>query len=465
MDFAPEPEQHRPAGVGEMAIKVNSRPGGLLRVLGFAFGLAICVGSMVGRGILRTPGAVADRVPDASLLLLLWGLGGLHALLGANVVAELITSVPKAGGLYVPSRRAFGDFAGLLVGWSDWLVNAAAIAALSLACAEFAALIEPRLAAHATPVALAILAVLYALNWLGVREGSVTQKLSSLMKFILLLVVIGTIFLLVPGASHDPVPAVATNAAVPFFAAVVAYQLIYGAFTGWPSPIYFVEEDRNASSNIPKAMALSIVAVTLVYLAMNFALLQALPLSVLRTADLPASVSLVPVFGPDSTIVIAAIALVIVLSCLNGLIMVIPRILYGLGRDGLFLPVAQHVNRGGTPDVALLMSAALTMLLTFTGEFETVFLLMGALVIFTMVISDLSLFVLRRKEPDLPRPFRAIGYPLLPALLLVIDVLLLAAVVAADPWGGLAMVLLIGLSVPISIWLKRSRREPAPAAS
>jgi APA family basic amino acid/polyamine antiporter len=441
---------------------VSPKSGGLLRVLGFAFALAICVGSIVGGGILRTPGAVVDRVPDVTFVLILWALGGLHALLGANVVSELITSVPKAGGLYVPSRRAFGDFAGLLVGWSDWLLNAAAIAALALACGEFAALIEPSLASRTTSVALTVLGALYLLNWLGVREGSVAQKLGSALKCLLLILLIGTIFLLVPPAAPQAAqPAGGTG--VSFLAVVVGYQLVYGAYTGWANPIYFVEEDKHASSNIPKAMALSILAVTAVYVVMNYALLHALPIGTLRTADLPASISLVPVFGPASTAVIAGVALVIVISCLNGLVMVIPRVLYGLGRDGLFLPVAQHVNRGGTPDVALLMSAALTMLLALTGEFETVFLLMGAITIFTMVVTDLSLFVLRRKEPDLPRPYRAIGYPLLPGLLLLIDTLLLCAVLASDPWSGLYMALLIALCIPVGLWLRRSRAEPKPA--
>jgi APA family basic amino acid/polyamine antiporter len=433
------------------------RPGQLLRVLGFAFALAICVGSVIGGGILRTPGAVADRVPDLGLIMLLWTLGGVHALLGANVMSELITSVPKAGGLYVPARRAFGDFAGLLVGWSDWLLNGAAIAALAIVCAEFAILIEPRLAGRTTALALSVLASLFLLNWLGVREGSVVQRLGSLLKFVLLLALVLGIFLFVPPAAPGGHPAAPAGGAGTFLAAVVGYQLVYGAFSGWPNPIYFVEEDRNACANIPRAMGLSIVAVTLVYLLMNYALLHALPLDTLRTADLPASIALVPLLGPGSTPVIAALALVIVLSCLNGLIMVIPRILYGLGRDGLFPAAAAHVNRGGTPDVALFLSAALTAGLALSGEFETVFLLMGAITVFVMLVADLSLFALRRKEPDLARPYRARFYPYLPALLVLIDSMLLAAIVAADPWSGVYMALLIALSVPIALSLRWRR--------
>ena len=161
------------------------------------------------------------------------------------------------------------------------------------------------------------------------------------------------------------------------------------------------------------------------------------------------------IFGGASGQLVAGLAMVIVASCLNGVVMVLPRILYGLGRDGLFISAATKVNKGGTPDVALGISAVLAVLLTLTGTFETVFLLMGALIVFTMIVSEASLFGLRIKEPMLPRPYRAKGYPALPVLLLIIDLFLLGAIVWADPSSGLYMFLLIAVSVPIHLWLRR----------
>lgn len=436
--------------------------GKLLRVLGLTFAIAICVGSVIGGGILRTPGAVMDRVGDSGIVLLLWGLGGLHALLGANVVAEISTSVPKAGGLYVPTRRAFGDFAGMMVGWADWLVNGAATAALALVFADFAAMIAPGLAPYKPAVAIAVLASLFGLNWIGVREGSAFQKATSFAKVGLLLALIAIVFLFVPGAA--PEPAAQPAPAWTVLTLVVAYQLIYGVFSGWPYPVFFIEEDQDPGKNIPRAMAVSIVAVTAIYLLVNAALLHALPRDVLRASELPAAAALAQVFGAHSNIVVAALALVIVASCINAGVMALPRILYGLGRDGLFLPIATRVNRGGTPEVGLFLSAALAIGLTLTGTFETVFLLMGALLIFLMIISEASLFALRIREPDLPRPFRAIFYPVLPALLMAIDAALLAAVLVADPMSGAYMFLMIGLSVPMYLWL-RSQRRNAPAVS
>ena len=357
----------------------------------------------------------------------------------------------------MPTRRAFGDFAGLLVGWSDWLVNAAAAAALALVFADFAAMAAPQLAPHEPTVAAAVLLVLFGLNWIGVREGGAIQTASTLLKFMLLVFLVVGIFVFVPQAVSQAAPAPAATWTV--LGLVVAYQLVYGVFSGWPSPIFFVEEDENSARNIPRGMALSIVTVTVVYLAINAALLHAIPIQELRTSELPAANALARIFGEGSVQVVAAIALVIVASCLNGVVMVLPRILYGLGRDGLFISAATRVNRGGTPDIALALSSALTLALTLTGTFETVFLLMGALVIFGMIISELSLFALRIREPDLARPFRAIGYPLLPILLLLIDTSLLIAVLVSDPMSGVYMFALVALCVPIGLWIRSRRRR------
>lgn len=418
---------------------------------------------MIGGGILRTPGAVADRLVEPWLILSLWALAGLHALLGANVIAEICTCVPKVGGLFVPVRRAFGDLAGLVVGWSDWLMNAAAAAALALACADYAALLVPAIQPAKTLLAIALLATIAGINLLGVREGSLVQKASSLIKCLLLLAVVSLIFLYAPSWQQQGTPTDAT-ASLTFAGAIVAYQLIYGVFSGWPNPVFFVEEDPHALRNVPRAMALSIGVVTAVYLAINAALLHALPIAVLRDDALPIASAIHAIFAGESDKLVAAIALVIVVSCLNGIIMVLPRILYGLGRDGLFLAAATRVNRGGTPDIALGMSLAFAVFLALTGTFETVFLMVGALIMFTMIISEASLFVLRRKEPELARPFRAWGYPVLPALLIVLDLSLFTAVLWANPLSGAYMLMLILISVPIHFWLVRQRltRSPTP---
>jgi len=442
----------------------HQSPGHLLRVLGLGFGVAIGVGSMIGGGILRTPGLVADHVPQPTLILLLWTLGGLHALLGANIVAEVMTSLPRSGGLYVASRRAFGDFGGLVVGWSDWLFSTATSAGLTIAASEFLALIFPVLAGHKTAVAVSILLVLIGLNWAGVREGSIAQQLTSGLKGLLLIVLISTVFFLVPSAPvqvHGP-----SMGASLIMSAAVAYQFVFTAYNGWQYPSYFSEEDPRPAKNMPRALLLSILAVAAVYTTMNVALLHALPIEQMRHAELPVATALGNLVGPAAKLVVAVIATVSVISCLNGVVMLMPRILYGLGRDGLFPSFSTRVNRGGTPHLALAVSAVVAILLTLSGSYEKVFLISGVFGVFILFMTDISLFMLRRREPGLARPYRALGYPVLPALVLLIDGTLLVAFLAADPKSGFGVVAAAALSLPISLWLKRRRSgQAAPASS
>lgn len=441
-----------------MAKHAQFAPGQLQLRLGLVFALAVSVGNIVGSGIMRTPGLVADQVPVPLLLVALWTLGGLHTLLLANVAAELATSLPKAGGTFVPVRAAFGEAMGLLAGWSEWLARVASIAALSVACANFLAVILPAAAVHTALTAATFAAAIFAINWPGVREGQAAQIASSMLKVGLIAAVIAVAFL------GDPVPAGATAAAHPAEVAPVwipaffaAYQFIYGAYAGWQAPIYFVEEDAKAACNIPRALAVSIVTVTIIYVALNLSLFKALDMTVLRSSDLPVALVIEEAFGGSGGVAVALIAILIVVGALNALVMSSPRILFGMARDGLFLHHATRVNRGGTPDLAMAISAALAFALIASGSFVFLFKLMAALASFVFLLYATSLFVLRRKQPDLHRPFRAIGYPVLPALAWSTNLLLLVAFIIGEPISGAYMLGLISLCLPIGLFLQRRR--------
>lgn len=438
-------------------------PGQLQMRLGLVFALAVSVGNIIGSGIMRTPGLVADQVPVVWMVIALWALGGLHVMLSANVASELITKLPKAGGTYVPVRAAFGESIGLLCGWTDWLSNTAAIAALSVACATFLGAIFPALAAHQAPVAAGFALTIIAINWPGVREGQIAQTAGSIIKVGLIVGVIAVAFL----AEPIPVSQVVSRAgtamndaapAVGFFAVIAAYQMIYGAYTGWHAPILFVEEDANAARNLPRAMGVSILLVTAIYVALNLSLLSALDMTALRGSDLPVALVIENAFGRSGGILVALLAIVIVVVAINAIVMGTARILYGMARDGLFLPVAMQVNKGGTPHIALAITAAVAVPLIFSGAFVFLFKLTAALAIFAFFLFELSLFALRRQQPDLHRPFRAIGYPLLPALVCLLDLGLLIAFIAADPISGVYMAGLIAVCVPVGFILHRRRR-------
>lgn len=446
------------------AAQTLSKPpqaGQLLRVLGLAFAIAVGVGAVIGGGILRTPASVVASVPLVWLALSLWVIVGIHALLEANVVAELMTALPRSGGLFVPARAAFKESGGLLVGWTDWLGWTAAAGALAILSAEFLAMVVPALERQTVPVGAALLLAVIALNWLGVREGSRVQIIGSAAKFAFLVGLIVVIFLS-PGA---PAETVVRDAAQPLTLVgfIVAYQIIFGAYTGWTSGAYFAEEDLNPGRNIPLGMIVTIVAVTALYLLTSIALLHAMSASDLGQSQLPVLDAVRPLFGDDGAKFVAGGACLIALTCLNAQVMGAPRILYGLASERLFPAVALKVNRGGTPSVGLALTGAAAMLLTLTGEFETVFLIMAALAVVPLIVCDLALFKLRRDMPDLPRPYRAKFYPWLPALALLLDVGVLIAFLAADWTSGLFIVAAVAVSVPIGIWMRRKRLALAAA--
>ena len=448
--------------------QAKPQAGHLQKRLGFVFALAIGIGGVIGAGIMRTTGPVVDQVPVIWIAVGLWALGGLHVLLSANIASELATAIPKAGGLFVPVRLAFGDSMGLLAGWTYWLSYVAGIAFLSIVCANFLAVIFPDLAPNMAGIAVCFCLAIFGLNWIGVREGSVAQTTGSIIKLIFLCIIIAIAFFAAPTLSD----AVQTSEKNPiaqvipltFLAIIGAYQLVYGAYAGWEGCINFVEEDKDASTNIPRALGLAIVLITILYVALNVSLVTALDIEVIRNSDLPIAVILENMFGPIGGIVAATLGIVLAITCLNAGVMGAPRVLYGLGRDGLFLHMATRVNKGGTPDISFAITLVFSLLLIFSGGFDFIFRLSGALVIFCFILYEASLFALRFQQPGLPRPFKAIGYPYLPAFVLLLDICLLIAFIAADPASGLYMLGLIAICIPVGIILHNRRRQHSLAA-
>jgi APA family basic amino acid/polyamine antiporter len=434
--------------------------GHLLRILGLGFGIAVSVGSMIGGGILRTPGSVLNHVPLVGVALALWVLGGVHALLGANVVSEVMTAVPRSGGLFVVAQRAFGPAGGLLVGWTDWLLNAASVAALSIASAEFLTLIFPALDGRQRWIGTGLACLLLGLNWLGVRQGSLTQMLTSSAKGVLLMALILTILSFSPAASR---PAAAPAAAAPLsvVGVIIAFQLIIGVYSGWACAACFAEEQTDPGRTIPRALFSSVLLVMGMYVLINIALVHAVPAEALRASRLPLSLAVSAKVGAAAIKIVAGVALVTTLSCLNACVMVSARILQGLGRDRLFPAAAARVNAGGTPDVALAITGTFAILLATTGEFELVFLAVGALVISNNMIMDAALFKLRITEPGLQRPYLALGYPWLPGAALLLDGLLLTAFLWSNLESAFFMIAAVALCIPLSWWARRRQSAVA----
>ena len=431
----------------------------LLRILGLGFGLAVVVGGTIGVSIFRLPGPTANLLGNRWLILTIWTVGGALTLLNANYTAELATMIPKAGGPYVYARHVYGDFVGFVVGWSDWLGNVAAVAFLPIAFAEYAiALFAPSFSG-VTTVALAFLLLVAFLNWIGLRAGSGTQKLTSFLKAIGLLAFVVACFAL--GGARSSIDAGQTVPAVPAgrYAAVVAivlsFQLILGAYGGWNSVIYFAEEDENPGRNIPRSLHAGVLSVIGIYLLVNLALLYVMPLPQLMASKLAAADAMRVIFGARGGQIVTGLALLSIIAIVNAILMFTPRTLYALGRDGLFSTKAVAVNEGGTPVVALGVTVLMAIILISLGTFEKLMAIYAFYAVANNIVLISALFVLRKRSPDLPRPFRAWAYPFAPLAVLVVSSTLVVGFTVGDPRDSIYALVLLAASYPIYRLIRR----------
>ncbi|HEV2765135.1 MAG TPA: APC family permease [Pyrinomonadaceae bacterium] len=435
----------------------------LLRVLGVGFGLAVIIGNTVGAGILRTPGEVAARLPDAWLFLGAWVLGGLYALLGALQIAELGTALPRSGGQYVYARRALGPFAGFVVGWSDWVSTCGTAAAVSIVVGEYAGALVPALEGRAVALALSVNLLFAALQWRGVVWGSRVQNLTSALKALAFFALVAACFALAPGdAARGETTTPQTPSGLPLLVALVAaLQAVIYTYDGWTGVIYFSEEVREPARDIPRSLVGGVLLVCAIYLSVNLALLYVLPLASLAGEELAVGAAARVVFGQHGDTSIRALTIVSMLGGLNAYHLMATRVLFAMSRDRLFTERAARVNRGGTPDLALLVGACVSALFILLGSFNEVIAVLAFFFVANYALSFISLFVLRRREPDLPRPHRAWGYPFTTALALAGSLAFLAGAVLADTRNSLRALVLLALSYPVYRLSRRLARAAA----
>ncbi|HEU0013676.1 MAG TPA: APC family permease [Longimicrobium sp.] len=422
---------------------------GLLRVLGVTFGLAVTIGNTIGAGILRTPGDIAERLPHVGLYLAVWIAGALYALLGAFNLAELGAMLPRSGGLYVFARHGFGRYAGFFVGWVDWLATAGSGAFVALVLAGYVGELVPALAGRTVPLAMAFIVACAALQWRGIREAGWAQTLTSAAKALVLLALVAACFVL-PASPPDAVPGRALPAGAALLAAVVvAMQGVIYTFDGWTGVIYFSGEVRDPARDIPRSMIGGVLAVTAIYLLLNLAFLHVVPIAALGGQTLAAGAAARAVLGPGGDTAIRVILVIALVSAVNALVLMAPRVLYAMSADGLVSRRGAAVNRGGTPTVALAVSVAASLAFIATGTVNAIVAVLAFFFVANYILAFACVFVLRRREPDAPRPYRAWGYPFTTGLAIAGSVLFLAGAVAADRRNSLYALAVLAASYPV----------------
>lgn len=427
-----------------------------MRVLGVGFGLAVIIGNTIGAGIFRAPGQIAEQLPHPWLFLGVWLLGGLYALLGAISLAELGTMIPRSGGQYVFARYALGEYAGFIVGWSDWISSCGSTAAVALVVGTFSGALVPALNGKGPAVAATVAIVFAVLQWRGIVWGSTIQNFTSLLKALAFLALIAAAFILGGGGALTGTSDALTNSqsysmsAITMTAVIASLQAAIYTYDGWSGVIYFSEEVQHPGRDIPRALLGGVLTIMAIYLLVNLALLYVLPISGIAGKEFAAGEAANAIFGHYGDTIFRCITIVSMLSAINALHLMATRVIFAMSRDGLFTERAAVVNVGGTPTVSLFLSAAVAVLFILFGQtFERVIIICAFFFVANYILSFISLFVLRFREPDKPRPYRAWGYPVTPGLALVGSVLFLAGAVYADRTNSLYALLLLAASYPV----------------
>jgi len=415
-------------------------------------------------GILRLPGTIAGQLPSFWPIMLVWVAGGCYALLGAISVAELGAAMPQAGGFYVYAKRAFGTGVGFAVGWADWLNNCAVVALAAVAAAEYVIALVPRMALRQTSLALTVLFLFCALHWIGLRLSSEIQKLTSSITAI-------TFLLLAVACLLHPAPNNATTLPAGFAwgggflqmlaPIVAALRAIVVTYDGWYEAIYFTEEDTDAAKHLPRAMIGGVVLVMGLYLLMNLAFLHVLSIPALAASRLPAADAARIVFPAWSGRFVTVLSLLTLLSLINAVLLGAPRILFAIGRDGLFSERAAQVSAGGTPRGALLLSAATAAIFIASGKLEDIIAVAAVLVATLYCVNYIAVLVLRQREPEMVRPFRAWGYPVTTILVLLCSLIFLIAAVHDDLVSALRAATLLAVAAPAYAWMRWRQRAPS----
>jgi basic amino acid/polyamine antiporter, APA family len=434
--------------------------GRMLRVLGTVFALAVGIGATMGGGILYAPGKIAALLPNAWLYMAVWAFGAINALLGATVFAELGAMIPLSGGPYPIARRALGDYAGFFVGYTQWALDCAADAALLLLIGEYAYVLIPALAGHAVAVAFAILMILTALNWRGVREGGRIQVVTTVAKTLALGTVVVAGFLTPASAVAPSSVALAMPHGVGLIAAwLLAMQGVIFAFDSYYVPIFFGDELKDPGREIPRAIFRGLAVVIPMYLLLNLAFLRVLPMDKMANNSFVGGVAAEVLFGAHGDQIIRIIVIVSVLGTINALVLTTARVLLAMARDGLFAHQAAKINAGGTPTVALLLSTIATTAFLLTGTIGRALSIIAMLLAVNYLLMFISLIVLRRREPDTPRPYRAWGYPWTTAAAILIGVVFIVGVALADPVNSAIAFAVLLVSYPLFHFTRRLLKD------
>ncbi len=431
------------------------------------------VSNVIGGGIFLVPAFVAQSVTHPWAMLAVWASGGALAFAGAMAYAELAALRPRAGGEYVYLREAFGPLAGFLTGWTSFIAGfSGAIAASAVGLASYLSRFVPA-AGDTTPfltlplgplqlmvspqavVAIAVIAMLSAVHMFGLGPGRIVQNLLAGAKVAVLVAFVAAGFTVGTGdVSHFGVGGSVSPALW-----VLALIPVMFSYSGWNAAAYVAEEMRDPGRNVPLALGFGTVTVVVIYLLLNALYVYALPVAEFATVDVRVvDAAADRLFGPIIAGPFAAASVVMIAASISAMVLAGPRVYYAMARDGQFPAFAARVDpRYHTPSRAIMAQGLWASLLVLSGRFEQLVEYTGFAIVLFAGIAVASLFVLRRRHPDEPRPFRAWGYPFAPFIFAAASALIVLNALWRSPATSGAGVLVILGGLPVYMLMRRSR--------
>jgi APA family basic amino acid/polyamine antiporter len=449
----------------------------LKRQLGLFSAVMIICGDMIGSGIFFATGAIAETLPSPGGVLLVWVFGGLLALTGALTCAELSASLPYAGGDYIYIREAYGKLMGFLSGWSSFLVTfSGAIAFLAVSFTGFAAFFFPALGSEqalfsagllglsinvtaGTILSIAIVLLISALHCIGVKQGTITQNVLTILKIGALAAIIALGVLFGKGSTEHFKPLFDWGAIGKFSVFGAAFIPAIFAYSGWNAIIYIAGEVKQPERNLPRALLIGNLIVIALYLAVNMIYIYAVPVTEMKGALRVSEVATTALFGLQTSAWITAIITVSVLGALNVVTMLGPRIYYAMARDGVFFKSLARVHPTfGTPVGAIVLQAIWASFLILTGTFGTLFTFVSVIITLFSALTVGSVIVLRWKRPDLKRPYKLWGYPVVPIVFILAHLWIVWGSLTHKPVESLWGLIIVSLGIPAYFYWKHSAK-------
>jgi APA family basic amino acid/polyamine antiporter len=435
---------------------------GYARRLGLFSGTMMVMGGIIGSGIFRSPQVVAQRVQTPGLTLLVWLIGGVIALIGAFIYAELGGRSPRAGGQYVYLRDTFGPLPAFLYAWALLLIIATgAIAAVAVTFADYALALLGTENGPRTLLASGAIVLLSAINYAGVKPGAVTQNIFTVLKLAALgaLIAAGLAaaagLIDMPALVAEPVARPA-NVLLAIGAALVPVLFSIG---GWQQTNFIAEEIIEPERNLPRALIIGVVGVVIVYLLANYTYLATLGAAGLAASDAPAADSMTRLVGNGGRTLITAGIVVSTFGFLNLVILVTPRVIQAMAADGLFIPrLARLHPRYRTPGAAIVLQGIWALILVQSGRYGALldYVVFADWIFFGMTAASLFVYRARdRSDPGRYEGFRMPGHPVLPALFIAAALYVVIGSVSSNPGNAARGAALLALGIPVFFWSRR----------